>query len=86
MTDALRANHRTGADRTRDDLLDEIDRLREQLAEVARNIASRREALKVADAAINPPDRGGISLDEWNKRLKAATATIRAALGRPDGS
>jgi uncharacterized Zn finger protein (UPF0148 family) len=42
-----------------------------------------REALVAADAAINPPDRSGISLDEWNKRLKAATATIRRALSEP---
>lgn len=42
-----------------------------------------REALQVADAAINPPDRSGISLHEWNERLKAATATIRAALSPP---
>jgi hypothetical protein len=30
--------------------------------------------------AINPPDRGGISMDEWNRRLKDATARIHAAL------
>lgn len=39
-----------------------------------------REALIAADAAINPPDRGGISMAEWNKRLKTATATIREVL------
>jgi hypothetical protein len=37
-------------------------------------------ALKSADEAINPPDRGGISLDSWNQRLKAATALIRSVL------
>ena len=37
-------------------------------------------ALRAADAAINPPDRSGISLDIWNKRLKEATTIIRAAL------
>lgn len=42
-----------------------------------------REALIAADAAINPPDRSGISLDEWNKRLKAATAKIKEALNAP---
>jgi hypothetical protein len=38
------------------------------------------DALKFADEAINPPDRGGISMDEWNRRLKDATARIHAAL------
>ena len=44
-------------------------------------VARLREALKIADMAINPPDRGGISLDHWNVRLKNATGVIRAALG-----
>lgn len=39
-------------------------------------------ALRVADAAINPPDRGGISMAIWHERLKAATAQIRAAITR----
>jgi len=55
-------------------MLSAIDTLE---AEVAR----LREALKIADMAINPPDRGGISLDHWNVRLKNATGVIRAALG-----
>ena len=38
------------------------------------------DALKHADAAINPPDRDGISMETWNGRLKIATAMIRAAL------
>jgi hypothetical protein len=38
-------------------------------------------ALRAADLAINPPDRDGISLDTWSKRLKAATATIRELTG-----
>lgn len=37
-------------------------------------------ALLAAREAINPPDRHGISLDIWNQRLKAATATINEAL------
>lgn len=37
-------------------------------------------ALKAADAAINPSDRSGISLDKWNERLKATTVQIRAAI------
>ena len=64
--------------------------LREALGDTAtmadRNLTLRqqnaalREALKSADAAINPPDRKGISLHVWNERLKAATKIIRAAL------
>jgi hypothetical protein len=42
-----------------------------------------REALIAANHAINPPDRSGISLDEWNKRLKAATVLINDALNDP---
>ncbi len=38
------------------------------------------EALVAYDKAVNPPDKGGINLDEWDKRLKAATAQARAAL------
>lgn len=37
-------------------------------------------ALQAADVAINPVDREGISLHEWNSRLRVATSTIRAAL------
>lgn len=43
------------------------------------------EALKTAAAAINPSDRGGISLMEWNERLKAATVCINAALAKAKG-
>lgn len=35
------------------------------------------DLLKRADEAINPPDRGGISMEKWNVRLKAITAEIR---------
>lgn len=52
-------------------------------AELAALRAERDEAQKlliVADAAMNPPDREGISLHEWNARLKAATAAIRAGM------
>lgn len=35
--------------------------------------------LRRVDEAINPPDRGGISLDVWQQRLKAITAEIRSA-------
>lgn len=41
--------------------------------------------LTAVDEAINPPDREGISLDIWNKRLKAATARIHLALTRTRG-
>lgn len=38
------------------------------------------EELQNARAAMNPPDIGGISLHEWNARLKVATARIDAVL------
>jgi hypothetical protein len=38
------------------------------------------EALQACIEAINPPDRNGISLHAWNKRLKAASEQARAAL------
>jgi hypothetical protein len=41
-------------------------------------------ALRAADAAINPSDRSGISLETWNVRLKAATAKIRAAIAKAE--
>jgi hypothetical protein len=41
-------------------------------------------ALKTAAAAINPSDRGGISLMEWNERLKAATVAINAAIAKAE--
>ena len=37
-------------------------------------------ALKVAAAAIAPSDRHGISLMEWNNRLRHATTVIAAAI------
>jgi small-conductance mechanosensitive channel len=43
-------------------------------------LAQAAAALEAADEAINPPDRSGISMDTWNKRLKASTTTIREAL------
>lgn len=38
------------------------------------------ETLRLADKAMNPPDRDGISLHEWSGRLKEATAKIRFLL------
>lgn len=43
------------------------------------------EALKAANAAINPSDIHGISLCSWNDRLKAATVTICAAIAKAEG-
>lgn len=40
--------------------------------------------LRAADVAINPPDQGGISLHEWNKRLKEATAQIRSVMANTE--
>lgn len=45
-------------------------------------IEALRETLEIADAAINPKDKGGLSMHKWNKRLKEATTTIRAALAK----
>lgn len=42
--------------------------------------ANLRETLQIARDAINPPDRDGISLHDWNRRLKSATSMIDAAL------
>jgi hypothetical protein len=39
-----------------------------------------RDTLCIADGAINPSDRAGISMEEWNKRLKFGTAEIRNAV------
>lgn len=41
-----------------------------------------RETLMSADGAINPGDRGGLSLDKWNERLKATTQDIRRGVAR----
>jgi hypothetical protein len=43
-----------------------------------------RDALCIADGAINPSDRDGISLEIWNKRLKSATLTIRDAINHAE--
>ena len=54
-------------------------------ASVALNIAADRieeqharglelaKALSICITAMNPPDRDGISMHEWNQRLKSAT-------------
>ena len=41
------------------------------------------KALSTCITAMNPPDKGGISMHEWNQRLKAATKQACAAF---DGS
>ena len=41
------------------------------------------KALSTCITAMNPPDRGGISMHEWDQRLKAATKQACAVL---DGS
>lgn len=50
--------------------------------EAQEEIRQLRRALVAADKAMNPPDKGGISMHEWNKRLKEATRLVRAVLGR----
>lgn len=62
-------------------LIDGLITQRNRADALEQEVARLREALKIADMAINPPDRGGISLDHWNVRLKNATGVIRAALG-----
>ncbi len=41
------------------------------------------KALSVCITAVNPPDKDGISMHEWNQRLKAATKQACAVF---DGS
>jgi hypothetical protein len=57
-------------------------------ARLAVVVAQRDELLtacRTADAAMNPPDRDGISLHVWNRRLKEATAVVRAAIAKATG-
>ena len=44
--------------------------------------ASLIETVKTLLMAINPPDGKGLSLHDWNKRLKAATAAGRFELAK----
>ena len=53
---------------------DEIEGLRARVAELEKVLVS-------TVFAINPPDRGGISMGEWNTRLKAATQAAQETLG-----
>ncbi len=55
---------------------DEFERLHARGLELAK-------ALTVCITAMNPPDRDGISMHEWNQRLKAATKQACAVF---DGS
>lgn len=54
-----------------------IDKLTWQVRDTCTRAERAEALLRECDAAINPPDRGGISLDQWNQRLKAVTAKIR---------
>lgn len=42
-------------------------------------------ALRVADAAINPRGKEGISLHAWNHLLREASEVIRAAIAKAEG-
>lgn len=71
-------------DETFEELLAALERKDEQISKLTWQVrdtcarAEKAEALlRECDSAINPPDRSGISLDVWNERLKAVTATIR---------
>jgi hypothetical protein len=62
-------------------LLQEGRQLHDELVDHLEHvIAQAAAALEMADWAINPRDRSSISLDTWNKRLKASTTTIHQAL------
>jgi hypothetical protein len=43
------------------------------------------EALKIANAAINPSGREGISLHAWNHLLREATPVICSAIAKAEG-
>lgn len=58
----------------------EIEFLRSRRGDLCIERDRARDAIRNAIEAINPADRGGISLDVWNGRLKAATATMQEAL------
>ncbi len=67
--------------------LDELLESRRARGEVMKQQHARglelAKALSACITAMNPPDRGGISLHEWNQRLKAATKQACAVF---DGS
>lgn len=66
---------------------DRIDKLSWQVRDTCARAEKAEALLRECDEAINPPDRGGISLDQWDQRLKAVTAKIRdlfKAETRPD--
>ena len=54
-----------------------IDKLTWQVRDTCARAEKAEALLRECDEAINPPDRGGISLDIWNQRLKAVTQKIR---------
>lgn len=56
---------------------DRIDKLTWQVRDTCTRAEKAEALLRECDEAINPPDRGGISLDQWNQRLKAVTAKIK---------
>ncbi len=67
--------------------LDELLESRRARGEVIKQQHTRglelAKALSTCITAMNPPDRNGISMHEWNQRLKAATKQACAVL---DGS
>ena len=67
--------------------LDELLESRRARGEVIKEQHARglelAKALSACITAMNPPDRGGISMHEWNQRLKAATKQAAAVF---DGS
>jgi hypothetical protein len=64
---------------------DDAVKLSEQMADMMNSHRHVIAALVVAQAAIAPDDLGGISLQDWNKRLKSANKIIARALKRAAG-
>lgn len=58
-------------------LRDENDKLKWQVRDTCARAERAEALLRECNEAMNPPDRGGISLDTWNQRLKGVTAKIR---------
>ena len=57
-------------------IADKIDKLSWQVRDTCARAEKAEALLRECVAAINPPDRGGISMATWNDRLKAITAKV----------
>lgn len=61
-------------------LKSDVEFLRSRRGDLCIERDRARDAINIALEAINPPDRGGISLATWNERLKSATTVLHEAL------